>query len=72
MDFIVKQKVSGANLNFYIIKQLPIPSLNDLTEEDLDFISSRVERLSFTSSCFAEEEALTSGAACTDALSRAR
>ena len=71
MDYVVKQKVSGANLNFYIINQLPIPNLRSLTEEDLDFISSRVEKLSFTSSYFAEEEAFTNGAACTDAFSRA-
>ena len=71
MDYVVKQKVSGANLNFYIINQLPIPNLRSLTEEDLGFISSRVEKLSFTSSYFAEEEAFTNGAACTDAFSRA-
>lgn len=52
MDFVVKQKVSGANLNFYILKQLPIPNLSTLTDRDLEFISSRVERLSFTSTCF--------------------
>ncbi|AKN59972.1 hypothetical protein WB44_01215 [Synechococcus sp. WH 8020] len=71
MDYVIKQKVSGANLNFYIIKQLPIPNLKNLTNEDLDYISSRVERLSFSSSCFAEEEAFISGAACTDSPSRA-
>ena len=50
IDFVVKQKVSGANLNYYIMEQLPIPYKENLTKEDIEFISSRVKGLSYTSS----------------------
>jgi hypothetical protein len=41
IDFCAKKKVSGANLNGYIIKQLPLLNPNSLTTDELDFLCSR-------------------------------
>ena len=32
LDYIVRQKASGGNLNFYVVKQLPLPNPDELLE----------------------------------------
>ncbi|WP_443743474.1 Eco57I restriction-modification methylase domain-containing protein [Sutterella sp.] len=45
VDYIDRIKQSGPNLNFFIIKQLPILTPNAFDGEDMEYISSRVARL---------------------------
>jgi hypothetical protein len=47
-DFVARQKIGGANFNFYIPKQLPVFSPEGYSEPDLDFIVSRVLELTYT------------------------
>lgn len=47
-DFVVRQKVSGAHLKQFHMKQLPIPAPNHYTPADLDFIVPRVLELTYT------------------------
>lgn len=48
LDYVAKQKASGGNLNYYILKQLPIIPPEAYTQEDIDYISSRVLELVYT------------------------
>ncbi len=47
-DFITRQKVGGANFNFFIAKQLPIIPPETYTPKDIEYISSRVLELVYT------------------------
>ncbi len=47
-DFVARQKIGGANFNFYIPKQLPIFAPDHYTEADLAFIVPRVLELTYT------------------------
>ncbi|MDS1348508.1 Eco57I restriction-modification methylase domain-containing protein [Planktothrix agardhii] len=47
-DFVTRQKVGGVNLNFFILKQLPIIPPDWYTPEDIEYISSRVLELVYT------------------------
>ncbi|MEO0970459.1 MAG: DNA methyltransferase [Cyanobacteria bacterium J06639_18] len=47
-DFIVRQKIGGANFNFFIVKQLPVLPPESYTQEDIEFISTRVLELVYT------------------------
>ncbi len=47
-DYVTKQKASGGNLNFYVVKQLPVIPPETYTEEDIKFISNRVLELVYT------------------------
>lgn len=47
-DFVAKQKVGGVNLNFFIVKQLPVLPPELYTPEDIKFISDRVLELVYT------------------------
>ncbi len=47
-DFVARQKVGGVNLNFFIVKQLPVLSPETYTQADINFISSRVLELVYT------------------------
>ncbi len=47
-DFVARQKIGGANFNFYIPKQLPIFPPDRYTEADLAFIVPRVLELTYT------------------------
>jgi hypothetical protein len=47
-DFIARQKIGGANFNFYIPKQLPILPPDRYTEADLAYIVPRVLELTYT------------------------
>jgi len=48
IDYITKQKAGGGNLNFYIVRQLPIIPPEAYTPEDIEFISTRVLELVYT------------------------
>jgi hypothetical protein len=48
-DFITRQKMGGTNMSFFIIKQLPVLPPEVYTEADIEFISSRVLELVYTS-----------------------
>jgi hypothetical protein len=47
-DFVTRHKVGGNHLNFFIVKQLPIIPPDWYTEEDIEYISSRVLELVYT------------------------
>ena len=47
-DYVVKQKASGGNLNYYIVRQLPVIPPENYTQKDIDYISSRVLELVYT------------------------
>ncbi|NMG60939.1 hypothetical protein E1H12_21115 [Geitlerinema sp. P-1104] len=48
-DFVARQKMGGTNLNFFIVKQLPVIPPESYTPEDIKYISSRVLELVYTS-----------------------
>ena len=47
-DFIARQKVSGIHLKFFTMRQLPVLSPESYTQEDIEFISTRVLELVYT------------------------
>jgi len=47
-DYVVRQKIGGVSLNFYIVKQLPALPPDRYTPELLDFIVPRVVELTYT------------------------
>lgn len=47
-DYIARQKISGPNLNFFILKQLPVIPPDRYTPSDLAFIVPRVLELTYT------------------------
>jgi hypothetical protein len=47
-DYVVRQKMGGISLNFYIVKQLPVIPPDRYTPELLDFIVPRVVELTYT------------------------
>ncbi|BAY42012.1 putative type II DNA modification enzyme (plasmid) [Nostoc sp. NIES-2111] len=49
LDYIAKQKASGGNLSFYVLYQLPILTPESYTQADIEFISTRVLELVYTS-----------------------
>lgn len=47
-DYIARQKVGGANFNFFIVKQLPVIQPDRYSQTDIDFIAPRVLELTYT------------------------
>jgi hypothetical protein len=47
-DYVVRQKVGGANLNFFIVEQFPVLPPMGYGEADLNFIVPRVLELTYT------------------------
>jgi hypothetical protein len=47
-DFVVRQKIGGVSLNFFIVKQLPVLPPDRYTPNLLDFIVPRVVELTYT------------------------
>ncbi|MBD2492096.1 Eco57I restriction-modification methylase domain-containing protein [Aulosira sp. FACHB-615] len=47
-DYVTRQKMSGVNLNLFIVKQLPVIPPEVYTQQDIKFISSRVLELVYT------------------------
>lgn len=48
-DFIARHKVGGTHMNYFIFKQLPIIPPSFYKSENIDFVSMRVLKLSYTS-----------------------
>jgi len=48
-DFVARQKATGGNLSFYLLKQLPMPTPAQLDDMTRDFIVRRVLELTVTS-----------------------
>jgi len=48
LDYCVRQKMGNVNLNFYLVKQLPILPPHTYTQALLDFIVPRVLELTYT------------------------
>jgi hypothetical protein len=48
-DYVVRQKIGGTHLTFFIIKQLPVLPSSRFTAGDVDWIGERVLRLIYTS-----------------------
>lgn len=48
LDFVVRQKIGGTNLNFFIVKQFPVLPPNTYKQHDFDFIVPRVLELAYT------------------------
>jgi len=48
LDYIIKQKVSGSNLNFYIVKQFPFITLKNYSSQLKEYIPKVILKLIFT------------------------
>ncbi|HBL61070.1 MAG TPA: hypothetical protein DDZ80_22355 [Cyanobacteria bacterium UBA8803] len=48
LDYVAKQKASGGNLNYYVLKQFPIISPQSYSRDDIEFIAPRVLELTYT------------------------
>jgi hypothetical protein len=48
LDFIARQKIGGANFNFFIPMQLPVLPPSAYTQAAIDFIQPRVLELTYT------------------------
>ncbi|RWM79509.1 MAG: restriction endonuclease [Mesorhizobium sp.] len=49
VDYVVRQKVGGVNISFYLVNQFPIPAPSFYMPSNLDFIVPRVLELTYTS-----------------------
>lgn len=47
-DYVVRQKIAGTSLNFFIVRQLPVLPPNAYTDADLLFVTPRVLELVYT------------------------
>jgi hypothetical protein len=47
-DYFTRQKVGGLNMNYFIVKQLPIITPNTYQKDDINFIAQRVLELVYT------------------------
>jgi hypothetical protein len=47
-DFVLRQKLGGANVNFFIVKQLPVIPPEKYSSYEINFISRRVIELVYT------------------------
>jgi hypothetical protein len=47
-DYCIKQKVSGQNLNYFILNQIPVIPRKLYTTQDIEYITSRVLELTYT------------------------
>jgi hypothetical protein len=48
-DYVVRQKVGGTHMNFFVVNQLPALSRQRYADCDVDYISRRVAELCYTS-----------------------
>lgn len=49
LDYVVRQKLGGLNLNYFTFKQLPFLAPHQYSDEDVDFITPRVLELTYVS-----------------------
>lgn len=48
LDYVAQQKVGGTHVRKYVMAQLPIPSPDGFTDQDLNFLVPRVLELTYT------------------------
>ena len=48
LDYVIRQKMSGITLNYFILKQLPVLPPSAYAPADIDFIAPRVLELVYT------------------------
>lgn len=49
LDYVARQKVGGISLTYFYLKQFPVLPPERYSESDLDFVATRVLKLSYTS-----------------------
>ena len=54
LDYIMRQKIGGINLNYMYMKQMPIFHPSKFSQRDLDFIGPRALELTYTSESLRE------------------
>ncbi|MFA6699223.1 MAG: DNA methyltransferase [Thiomicrospira sp.] len=47
-EYLIRQKLGGTNINFFILKQMPVPTPDQFDDGEIDFVSARVIELSYT------------------------
>lgn len=47
-EYLIRQKLGGTNINFFILKQMPVPNPDDFDDLEIEFIASRVIELVYT------------------------
>ena len=47
-DFVIRQKLGGTNLGFFILKQLPVLPPDRYSQDDINYITPRVLELTYT------------------------
>ena len=47
-EYLIRQKLGGTNINFFILKQIPVPGPDTFDEIEIEFIASRVIELVYT------------------------
>lgn len=50
LDYVIRQKVAGVNMNFFLVEQFPVLPLGGYTSAVLAFVSERVLELIYSSS----------------------
>lgn len=53
-DYVCRQKMGGLNLNYYLVKQIPVVRPNQYTLDNLEFIGPRISELTYNSSDMSE------------------
>lgn len=48
LDYVLRQKIGGASLSYFILKQLPVIPPDRYTQANIDFIAPRVLELTYT------------------------
>jgi len=47
-EYLIRQKLGGTNINFFILKQMPVPTPDQFDDGEIEFIAARVIELSYT------------------------
>ena len=47
-EYLIRQKLGGTNINFFILKQMPVPTPDQFDDGEINFVLARVIELSYT------------------------
>ncbi len=47
-EYLIRQKLGGTNINFFILKQMPVPTPDQFDDMEIEFIAARVIQLAYT------------------------